>query len=130
MSQWNAGVSSACIFCNQFETRDHMFFSCACSAAVWSQLMRGLLLTRYTTIWAELLELMTDNSLDMITTFLIRYAFQSTIHTLWRERNDRLTRGNADLSSSVSKDVGQASQKQMLIFQAAGAGLFFSNRMF
>ncbi|XP_013751229.1 uncharacterized protein LOC106453535 [Brassica napus] len=89
MLQWNAGVSSACIFCNQFETRDHIFFSCTYSAAVWSQLMRGLLRTRYTTIWTEVLELTLDNSLGMITTFLTRYVFQITIHILWRERNDR-----------------------------------------
>lgn len=51
--------------------------------------MRGLLRTQYTTTWAELSELTLDNSLDMITSFLKRYVFQITIHTLWRERNDR-----------------------------------------
>ncbi|KAL0711959.1 hypothetical protein Bca4012_018937 [Brassica carinata] len=54
-----------------------------------TQLMGSLLRTRFTTIWADLMELVLDNRPDMITTFLTRYVFQITIHSIWRERNDR-----------------------------------------
>ncbi|KAL0728762.1 hypothetical protein Bca4012_024855 [Brassica carinata] len=89
MLAWNPSVNSSCIFYNQLETRDHLFFSCPYSSAVWTQLMNHLLGSRFTTAWEEIIVLTIDNSQDMLTTFLTRYGFQVSLHSLWRERNDR-----------------------------------------
>ena len=89
MLTWNTSVNPSCVFCNQLETRNHLFFSCPYTSAVWTQLMNGLLGSRFTIIWEDIMALTIDNSQDMITTFLTRYGFQVSLHSLWRERNDR-----------------------------------------
>lgn len=89
MLTWNTSVNPSCVFCNQLETRNHLFFSCPYTSAVWTQLMSGLLGSRFTIIWEDIMALTIDNSQDMITTFLTRYGFQVSLHSLWRERNDR-----------------------------------------
>ncbi|XP_013594915.1 PREDICTED: uncharacterized protein LOC106303104 [Brassica oleracea var. oleracea] len=90
MAAWNSGINPLCIFCNQaIETRDHIFFNCAFSAEVWSLLMKGLLRSSFTTEWGALLQLTMDTTLDMKSRLLLRTTLQASVHSVWRERNDR-----------------------------------------
>lgn len=90
MLSWNIGVSGACVFCGDLESRNHLFFSCTYSAEVWSGLTRNLLGARYTTQWQEIIELLLDSDSDIIASFLRRYVFIVSVYWIWRERNGRL----------------------------------------
>ncbi|CAA7032182.1 unnamed protein product [Microthlaspi erraticum] len=90
MQTWSPRQNVSCILCQDpLETRDHLFFSCRYSAEIWSALSKGLLGLRYTTIWADLVTIISDKSQDRIRLFLARYVFQATLHSIWRERNAR-----------------------------------------
>ncbi|XP_024011171.1 uncharacterized protein LOC112086470 [Eutrema salsugineum] len=93
MLQWTnvPPASHACVFCQlPVETRDHLFFSCGYSSQVWKALVYTLLGTRYTTVWADIMTLVkTENWTDPTSLFLLRYCFQITLHSIWKERNSR-----------------------------------------
>lgn len=88
--KWNPTINPTCVLCQQsMETRNHLFFTCAYSSQIWKKLMRGLLRSRYTEDWEEIVDLLLDNRQDRIRLFLLRYCFQATAHTIWWERNMR-----------------------------------------
>ncbi|KAG7556378.1 Endonuclease/exonuclease/phosphatase superfamily [Arabidopsis suecica] len=88
--KWNAAANGGCVFCDEdIETRNHLFFSCSYSAQVWSALASGLLGHRFTTSWEALVPLLTSLSTPKLHLFVLRYAFQSSIYSLWTERNGR-----------------------------------------
>lgn len=90
MMVWNASIDPQCVLCQaQFETRNHIFFTCSYSSHVWEGLTRGLLDHRYTRRFNEILSTLSDSTLSRTTLFLSRYVFQVSIHTIWRERNRR-----------------------------------------
>ncbi|CAA7047329.1 unnamed protein product [Microthlaspi erraticum] len=83
MLSWNAGVNATCLLCQQsVESRNHLFFACRYSAAVWSVLTKGLLKGLYTTNWNALVSVISNTTQPRHTQFLIRYVFQATIHGL------------------------------------------------
>ncbi|XP_056843011.1 uncharacterized protein LOC130495615 [Raphanus sativus] len=87
---WNQAIDPICVLCKQEgETRNYLFFSCAYSSYIWQKLIGGLLGTRYTERWEDIIEIMLDLRQDRVKLFLIRYAFQAAIHSIWRERNYR-----------------------------------------
>ncbi|CAL9239165.1 unnamed protein product [Arabidopsis halleri] len=90
MVTWNRGASGTCALCqNHLETREHLFFSCPYGSRVWAALAKGLLKARFTTDWSLLLEYISDQHLDRVEGFLIKYVFQAAVYTIWRERNQR-----------------------------------------
>lgn len=48
-----------------------------------------LLEDEYTSDWSQLSSLMSDTSLERHSLLLLMYALQTTIYSLWRERNNR-----------------------------------------
>lgn len=90
MLKWNPAIDPVCVLCKQeVETRDHLFYSCSYSSQVWQKLMKGLLLTRYTENWEEIVALLLDKRQDRVKLFLLKYTFQAAAHSIWRERNSR-----------------------------------------
>ncbi|XP_023638041.1 uncharacterized protein LOC111830437 [Capsella rubella] len=90
MGAWNSGISTGCAFCNDpWETRDHLFFSCPYSSQVWHDLTSRLLQAQYTPLFWDVVSLISGTQLPPTVRYIIRYVFQSTIHSLWRERNNR-----------------------------------------
>ena len=88
VSRWNQGVDTICVLCkNAHESRDHLFFECSFTSQVWEHLVKGILSNDYTKDWHEVVQLITDSSMEKKKLFCIRYAFQAAVHTLWRERN-------------------------------------------
>lgn len=88
--KWNAEANGSCVFCaTSIETRNHLFFTCPFSAQIWSTLARGLLTHRFSTNWDSLIPLLTDQTFTRIQIFVLRYVFQNTIYSIWRERNRR-----------------------------------------
>lgn len=90
MIKWNQQANSACTLCNTaMETRDYLYFECSYSSDIWKGLTLKLFVTSYLGNWSTILQLLVDNRQDKIQLFLIRYTFQLTVHSLWREQNGR-----------------------------------------
>jgi len=88
--KWNSGARYDCVFCGEeLETRDHLFFSCPYSSHVWFSLTKGLLNGRNILNWNLITPHLLDSSRPYLHVFTLRYAFQASIHSLWRERNCR-----------------------------------------
>ena len=52
--------------------------------------MKGVMGSQYTAEWGRLLRLLTrDTGWSKVQTFTIKYIFQSSLHTIWCERNRR-----------------------------------------
>ncbi|KAG7593824.1 Zinc finger CCHC-type [Arabidopsis thaliana x Arabidopsis arenosa] len=90
MLSWKQNAISSCVFCNEpIETRDHLFFNCPYSKRVWEQLVKGLILDKYSESWKEIINLLAGKVLDKTKRFLLNYTLQNTIHSIWSERNKR-----------------------------------------
>ncbi|CAA7019698.1 unnamed protein product [Microthlaspi erraticum] len=90
MLTWNVGVNPSCVLCSHpMETRNHLFFECIYSAMIWKALVQGLLGRKYSTDWQAIVSIISDSNQPRIFLFLARYAFQATIHSIWKERNAR-----------------------------------------
>ncbi|WZZ70357.1 hypothetical protein YC2023_081727 [Brassica napus] len=79
------------------------------SAEIWSNLTKGLLGHHYTYDCMNTVHELAKNDLDCQRLFLIRYAFQITIPSIWMERN-RLNHGDPSsrplsLHKTVDNDI-------------------------
>lgn len=99
MLSWSGAVNASCVFCQDpLETRNHLFFACRFSAEVWQPLSKGILQRSYSTHWPNIISFISDSAQPRLLLFLARYAFQATIHSIWRERNCR-RHGDPPISS-------------------------------
>ena len=90
MLRWNRGETGVCYLCTScIESRDHLFFACSYSAEVWEALARGLFQHHYTSDWTHLLTIVSAQRKDRVVSFLMKYIFQTTVYTIWHERNRR-----------------------------------------
>ncbi|KAL9810229.1 putative reverse transcriptase zinc-binding domain-containing protein [Arabidopsis thaliana] len=90
MGLWNQNTDTSCIFCkNPNETRDHLFFQCVYTRKVWNGLIKGLLLDKYSDRWQDIILMLTRKDFDTTKSFILGYVLQNSIHSIWRERNDR-----------------------------------------
>ena len=86
----NGNVDAACVLCqNPLETLSHLFFDCPYSTQIWENLMKGVLGSQYTSDWRSIIRIALDHTQRKLNLFITRYIFQSTVHTVWRERNRR-----------------------------------------
>jgi len=70
------------------DTRSPLF-SCPYSSQIWCSLTKGLLHGRNISSWSLITPHLLDSSRQYLHLFTLRYTFQTTIHSLWRERNSR-----------------------------------------
>ena len=91
MRGWNVNVDTSCALCQEpMETMKHMFFECYYSAQIWETLVKGVMRDEYTWDWERLIRLLSGGSdWNRVKLFIMRYVFQSTVDTIWRERNLR-----------------------------------------
>lgn len=88
VGRWSQGLDTTCVLCkNAMETRCHLFFECAYTAQVWEYTPRGIMRSFYTNRWSEILLFISDEKRERMSLFCIRYAFQSVLYAVWRERN-------------------------------------------
>lgn len=93
VSKWSQGVDVTCVLCkNEKESRNHLFFECSYTSQVWEFLTKGILTTSYSKTWDVIIQILSDGKMEKKRLFCLRYAFQITIYTFWRERN-RLRHG-------------------------------------
>ncbi|XP_056856086.1 uncharacterized protein LOC130505497 [Raphanus sativus] len=103
--KWSQGSNEVCVLCkNASESRSHLFFECNFSAQVWEFIAKGLLCISFTTVWSEIITIISDKTREKKNLLCIRYAFQAVLYALWRERN-KLKHGDKGLSLDVLKEL-------------------------
>lgn len=99
--KWSPQAGAQCIMCKaQMETREHLFFSCQYTQEIWLNLAGKLLGVSYSHNWSRVLEILLNKRRDSTDLFLLRYVFQVSVHTIWRERNGR-RHGEAHKTTAV-----------------------------
>lgn len=120
MLRWGGSFNVKCSFCDEeVETRNHLFFECRYLMEVWEKLAKGLMGEGFTNVWSEIITLIStgQNSLEI---FTLKYAFQTTIHGLWLERNSR-RHGEAPVPvETLIKMVDRRIRNRFLSVQRAG----------
>ena len=121
ISRWSRGVDPTCVLCkNAAESRDHLFFECTFSSAVWEHLVKGILRSSYTTSWSDIVGLITGRNLEKNALFCIRYTFQATLHAIWRERN-KITHGDKLLPlASLKKLIDKGVRNKLSLIRGKG----------
>lgn len=87
---WGLQVPSLCLLCNSVdETRDHLFWDCGYSYALWSQVASRCRITPIRR-WEDSIEQMTTFSSPTTARSLTLLGWQATLYWIWNERNQRL----------------------------------------
>ncbi|KAF8081661.1 hypothetical protein N665_0872s0008 [Sinapis alba] len=90
LRSWGVEVSSVCVLCNAAdETRQHIYFDCPFSQAVW---------THFTSKAAVVSPILFEDSIcwlknasrDKNLLLILNFLFQATVYILWKERNVRV----------------------------------------
>ncbi|KAL9840293.1 putative RNA-directed DNA polymerase [Arabidopsis thaliana] len=119
--KWNSGARYDCVFCGEeLETRDHLFFSCPYSSHVWFSLTKGLLNGRNISNWNLITPHLLDSSRPYLHVFTLRYAFQASIHSLWRERNCRRHGETAIPAAKLAKFIDKTIRNRFSTIQRSG----------
>ncbi|KAF8093785.1 hypothetical protein N665_0378s0015 [Sinapis alba] len=122
MVTWNSNIDPACIFCQHgIESRNHLFFECPYTNAIWTTLTRGLQGQHFTTDWDRIIHLLESNALECKTRFLIRYVFQTSLHSIWRERNERRHGSSPMHSASLVKFIDRHVKNKCSSVSALGS---------
>lgn len=115
MAQWNVGIDTTCVLCCQNqESRDHLFFSCRYSSAVWYKLTCSLQGNNYTSQWGELVDYVSTARAPKTHLFLVCYVFQATIYMLWRERDARKHGENPRSTATMYKTIDRVLRNRLL----------------
>ncbi|XP_019092186.1 PREDICTED: uncharacterized protein LOC109129064 [Camelina sativa] len=121
MQRWNQPVNTGCIFCTHpLETREHLFFQCPFSAQVWEVLVQKLLSDKFTNHWQDIMYLLAGSILDKTKRLIVGYAFQSTIHSIWRERNDRRHGEKPSLAETIVKFIDKTVRNRLSTIKEDG----------
>lgn len=125
ISHWNRGGSTSCVFCNaSSETRDHLFFSCSFTSQVQREVAKNILKTRYSTSWASLINSVSNKWNDRIENFIVRYVFQATVYTIWRERSRRRHGENPSTPNQLITWIDKQLRNQFSAIRATGDRLY------
>ena len=121
ISKWNWDVDVICVFCKREpESRSHLFFDCSYSSQVWEYITKGILLNEYTKVWSDILSIIKEERMERKKRFCLRYAFQATIYTLWRERN-RIKHDEKPLPiEAVMKLVDKGMRNKLSVIRTRG----------
>lgn len=131
LCKWNLGARVGCVFCGEeLETRDHLFFSCSYSSQIWLSLTSGILNGGNTSIWGSIIPLLLDSSQPYLHVFSLRYVFQASIHSIWRERNCRRHGETAIPASKLAKIIDKNVRNRFSSLQQLGNSRFVGGLQF
>lgn len=119
MLSWNVGNDATCILCTQhLETRDQLLFSCSYSREVWSRLVKRLFPARYSDQWHDIMATLADKNIPTLKLYLLRYTFQATLHSIWRERNNRRHGSQSTPTGRLISMIDRTIRNQCLILDS------------
>ncbi|XP_018487780.1 uncharacterized protein LOC108858328 [Raphanus sativus] len=121
ISKWDCGVDETCVLCkSEKESRNHLFFECDYSSKVWEHLTKGILVSDYTNDWLRILTIISSDHMERKKVFCLRYAFQATIHVIWRERNKRRHDEKPLPVGAVSRMIDKGIRNKLSILRSGG----------
>lgn len=110
-----------CVLCKEtHETCQHLFFSCSYSKKIWKLLVGGILGDEFTTELSEILDVVSNPRHDPTVVFLLRYALQALMHSLWRERNASRHGEQPTEANILAKFVDKTIRLKLLSVQGKG----------
>ena len=102
---WGISVSPDCVLCGSLhETSSHLFFECSYSTEVWLSFFTHPSLSPPISYTAALLWLRSCSSNPKLKA-ICHLLYQTTIYSLWRERNSRIHSGTPKPSRVIKKDI-------------------------
>ncbi|KAL9840458.1 putative reverse transcriptase zinc-binding domain-containing protein [Arabidopsis thaliana] len=120
LKSWGFSIHVVCVLCNSGdESREHLFFNCPYSSAVWTYFTRCVGLSPPTSFMASLLWLKTASTSKNLS-LIIKLLFQASIYLLLRERNSRIHTSSFLIHLSVVEGA-QLSDSHILIFESYSA---------
>ncbi|KAK9269519.1 hypothetical protein L1049_001295 [Liquidambar formosana] len=89
LSAWGLTNNVTCVFCNQHvESRDHLFFACHVTAAIWGRVLGLCCFHRSPRTWLnELNWSIPGSNGKSFCSSIKKLAWASTIYNIWFERN-------------------------------------------
>uniref|UniRef100_A0A0D3DBE8 Uncharacterized protein n=1 Tax=Brassica oleracea var. oleracea TaxID=109376 RepID=A0A0D3DBE8_BRAOL len=75
---------------------------------------------RYTAVWNDLIGIIANPGSYPTETFLIRYSLQTTVHTIWRERNSRRHGEESHDVAVLVKFIDKAISLKLLVVKSKG----------
>ncbi|XP_013608000.1 PREDICTED: uncharacterized protein LOC106314717 [Brassica oleracea var. oleracea] len=102
------GCIQACLLCGEpDETRDHLFFACPYYFTVWIDLVGYLLGSHVNPNWSITIASLLSSRRKEIDTCLLKLTFQTTIYSLWRERNSRRHQGHPQSAAHMVRIINK-----------------------
>ena len=87
---WGIVMDGRCAFCNEHETRDHLFFGCPFTKELWTKVLQMSGLQRKVLTWDQELEWAVKKLRGKaLISNLLKIAWSALIYNIWRERNCR-----------------------------------------
>lgn len=116
MTRWNVQLTlELCEYCGtEKETRTHLFFSCGVTEQIWQTVLRGLVLHRDPVDWtseSSWLQRQRGKSVDSVAA---RLSWTQYGHTIWLERNLRLSKHKSPSEEEVSRIIIETVKMKML----------------
>jgi len=107
LRRWGFSILSTCLLCNQHdESREHLFFECTFSDAVWFY-FTSMLNFSPPVQFMDYLWWVKSATRDPNLALIIKLIFQASIYLLWKERNaclhTQLSRPSAILIKEMCK---------------------------
>uniref|UniRef100_A0A1J3HF68 Reverse transcriptase zinc-binding domain-containing protein n=2 Tax=Noccaea caerulescens TaxID=107243 RepID=A0A1J3HF68_NOCCA len=116
LRSWGLNVSEVCLLCGAAaETRDHLFFNCLYSEAVWSAFFNHGTLTPPSN-FNEVVSWVASPFTSVKIKTICRLIFQAVVYFIWAERNARLHTPSTKASHILVKEI-------QLILRAKLSGL-------
>lgn len=82
--------------------------------------MGGIMREEYTADWNGIVGAISGSRQNATELFLIRYAFQTLAHSIWRERNDRRHGKQPKNESTILKIVDKLIRLKLLLVKGKG----------
>ncbi|KAG5406464.1 hypothetical protein IGI04_012583 [Brassica rapa subsp. trilocularis] len=126
---WGLQTDAGCLLCNRYqESRDHLFFDCEYSYAIWGSLATRLNFSLQSNSWNDSLQALIDFTGDSTLRYLIILAWQASIYEIWKERNNRLHRNIFRSPSSLVSSINATVKNRISSFRDDN-GVFSSQTM-
>ena len=110
LKQWGFDINENCVLCKQDrETRDHIFFECSYSKAIWKEVLSKCGLQRDITSWhGELKWVVLKLKGKALITLLIQIGWNAFIYNKWQERNHRVFRKKEAAKEQIIECIKEA----------------------
>lgn len=121
VAKWSQGVDTKCVLCKgATETRSHLFFDCGYTSQIWEYIAKGIMGNTYTKTWDDILLIIQDERREKLSRFCIRYAFQTVLYAVWRERNKVLHGEKLSPLSAIKKMVDKGIRTKITLMRRDG----------